>query len=139
MTATPPSRSATPLAKKLGAKPGMTVQLLHADAGWRIPPDGLPDDLTWLPDGDDSPADLIVAFFRATADLLAELDALGPRIHPAGMLWLAWPRKAAGRLSDLSDSVVRAAGLDRGLVDVKVAALDQDWSSLKFVWRLTSR
>jgi hypothetical protein len=57
------------------------------------------------------------------------------RVFPAGALWIAWPRKAAGHVSDLGDAVVRDAALARRLVDVKVAALDHDWSALKLVWR----
>ena len=108
---------------------------LHADEGWDIPLDGAPE-VTRV---GDEPAGLILAFFRSTAELLAELDDLGERIRPDGMIWAAWPRKAAGHVSDLSDSVVREAALARGLVDVKVAAIDTDWSGLKLVWRLANR
>jgi hypothetical protein len=55
------------------------------------------------------------------------------------MLWAAWPRKAAGHVSDLDENVIRDAALERGLVDVKVAAIDTDWSGLKLVWRLANR
>lgn len=127
--------SGTPLWKKLGLKPGMRVSVLHADEGWDIPLDGAPE-VTRV---GDEPAGLILAFFRSTAELLAELDDLGERIRPDGMIWAAWPRKAAGHVSDLSDSVVREAALARGLVDVKVAAIDTDWSGLKLVWRLANR
>ncbi|MFP3466686.1 DUF3052 domain-containing protein [Leifsonia sp. SIMBA_070] len=127
--------SGTPLWKKLGLKPGARVSVLHADPGWRIPLDDAAS-VDWI---DDGPADVIVAFFRSAAEYLAELDALGERIRPAGMLWAAWPRKAGGHVSDLSDTVVRDAALERGLVDVKVAALDSDWSALKIVWRLADR
>ncbi|RDV45061.1 DUF3052 domain-containing protein [Leifsonia sp. ku-ls] len=127
--------SGTPLWKKLGLKPGMRASVLHADEGWSIPLDGAPE-VTWV---DDGPAGLVLAFFRSTAELLAELDDLGERIRPDGMIWAAWPRKAAGHVSDLSDAVVREAALARGLVDVKVAAVDTDWSGLKLVWRLSNR
>ncbi|WP_233265552.1 DUF3052 domain-containing protein [Leifsonia sp. AG29] len=127
--------SGTPLHKKLGLKPGMRVQLLHAPEGWRLPLDGAPEP-DWVTEG---PADLIVAFYRDAASYLAELDALGERIRPAGMLWAAWPRKAAGHVSDLDENTIRAAALDRGLVDVKVAAIDTDWSGLKIVWRRENR
>lgn len=132
--------SGTPLWKKLGLKPGMTAHVRHADAGWRIPLDGAPEPIHWLlPDDATSSADLVVAFFRSAADYLAELDALGERIRPDGMLWAAWPRKAAGHVSDLDENLIRDAALERGLVDVKVAAISDDWSGLKIVWRRTNR
>jgi hypothetical protein len=127
--------SGTPLWKKLGLKPGMRAEVLHADAGWRIPLADGPS-VTWV---DDGAAGLILAFYRSAADFVSELDALGERIRPDGMLWAAWPRKAAGHVSDLDQNIVREAALARGLVDVKVAALDTDWSGLKLVWRRTNR
>ena len=131
--------SGTPLWRKLGLKPGMTVQVLHADPGWSIPLEGAADPIHWLGPEDASPADLILAFFRSAAEYRAELDALGERIRPDGTLWAAWPRKAAGHVSDLGDTVVRDAALERGLVDVKVAAISADWSGLKIVWRRANR
>lgn len=131
--------SGTPLWKKLGLKPGMRTQLLHADPGWTVPTEDGPADVVWLAPGSTEPAGLIVAFYREAADFLAELDALAPRIHPAGMIWAAWPRKAAGHVSDLDENLIRNTALARGLVDVKVAALSPDWSALKLVHRLTNR
>lgn len=131
--------SGTPLWKKLGLKPGMTAQVLHAGDGWRIPLDGAPDGIVWLPEGDDGAAGLVLAFYRSAGEFLAELDGIGARIHPDGMLWAAWPRKAAGHVSDLDENLIRNAALQRGLVDVKVAAVDTDWSGLKLVWRRENR
>jgi hypothetical protein len=127
--------SGTPQAKKLGIKPGLRVALDGAPHGWSLqsPPEGV----EWVADG--ATADVIVAFVASAADLLARIDALGERIFPAGALWIAWPRKAAGHVSDVTDNVVREAALERGLVDVKVAAMDTDWSALKLVWRVTNR
>lgn len=127
--------SSTPLWKKLGLKPGMRATLLHADAGWRVPLDDGPT-VTWV---DSGPAGLILAFYRSADAFLRELDDLGERIRPDGIIWAAWPRKAAGHISDLSDNLIRNAALERGLVDVKVAAIDTDWSGLKLVWRRTNR
>ena len=132
---TPAGYSGTPLWRKLGLKPGMRLAVLHADDGWELPVEGAPE-VTWV---DDGPAGLILAFYRSAADYLDELDGLGERIRPDGMVWAAWPRKAAGHVSDLNENVIRDAALDRGLVDVKVAAVDTDWSALKLVWRLTNR
>jgi hypothetical protein len=139
MNATPAGYSGTPLWKKLGLKPGMTAQVLHADAGWSIPLHDGPDGIDWLGASDVGPASMILAFYREAADYVAELDALGERIRPNGMLWIAWPRKAAGHVSDLDENLIRDTALARGLVDVKVAAADTDWSGLKLVWRLVNR
>jgi hypothetical protein len=121
----------TPQARKLGLKPGQRVALDEPPDGWRLrePPDGLRGP------GPDGAADLIVAFFRAGADIPARLPALARRIFPAGAVWAAWPRRAAGHDSDITDSVVREHALGLGLVDVKVAAIDDDWSGLRLVWR----
>ncbi|WP_426516589.1 DUF3052 family protein [Diaminobutyricibacter sp. McL0618] len=129
--------SGTPLWKKLGMKPGSRVLVAHADAGWRIP--DAPDGVEWVRGDDEGALDLVLAFYRSAADYAAELDGLGERIFPAGTLWIAWPRKAAGHVSDLGDTVVRNAALERGLVDVKVAQVDDDWSALKVVWRVELR
>lgn len=126
---------AAPQARKLGLKPGHRVALDEPPAGWQLgdPPDGLrgPD-----PDGS---ADLVVAFFRAEAEIPGRLPALARRIFPAGALWAAWPRRAAGHDSDITDGVIRQHALGLGLVDVKVAAIDEDWSGLRLVWRAANR
>jgi hypothetical protein len=123
--------SGTPQARKLGLKPGMRVALDAPPDGWDLaePPDGLR-----LPD-DDGGADVIIAFFRAQAEIAGRLPALARRVFPAGAVWAAWPRRAAGHVSDITDNVVRGYALDLGLVDVKVAAIDEDWSGLRLVWR----
>ncbi len=89
--------------------------------------------------GADGPADLIIAFFTASADLAARLDGLSRRIFPAGALWVAWPRRAGGHRSDITNTVIRERALPIGLVDVKVAAIDDDWSGLRLVWRVVNR
>lgn len=120
-------------ARKLGLKPGLRVALIGAPDGWAL--QGPPP---LEPAGPDGGADLVLWFVRAAA----ELDAVsqhGRAIFPAGALWIAWPRRAAGHGSDVTGDAVRAAVLPLGLVDVKVAALDDDWSALKVVWRLARR
>ena len=125
----------TPQARKLGLKPGQRIALDDPPDGWHLrePPDGL------LAPGADGAADLIVAFFRAEAELADRLPALARRVFPAGALWAAWPRRAAGHHSDITDNVVRRHALGLGLVDVKVAAIDDDWSGLRLVWRASER
>jgi hypothetical protein len=122
----------TPQARKIGLKPGSRVELIAA------PPDWLLDDPPPIEPAD-AHADVLLHFVRARAEIEPALRAAGPRIFPAGALWVAWPRKAAGHVSDVDENAIRAAALDRGLVDVKVAAIDEDWSGLKIVWRRENR
>jgi hypothetical protein len=127
--------SGRPQAVKLGLRAGQRVFMQHAPPGWALadPPAGL------LDAGPDGPADLIIAFFAASAEIGAEISGLAQRICPAGALWAAWPRRAAGHRSDITDNVIRELALPIGLVDVKVAAIDEDWSGLRLVWRVSSR
>lgn len=125
-------------ARKLGLKPGQRVALDDPPPGWVFadPPGGL--ELTG-PEDDTAAADLIVAFFARAADLGLRLPGLAERIFPDGAVWAAWPRRAGGHTSDITDNVVREHALAIGLVDVKVAAIDDDWSGLRLVWRVANR
>jgi len=131
----PAGYSGTPQARKLGLKPGHRVLLDDPPDGWELrePPDGL------LGANEDGAADVIIAFFRTAAEIPDRLPALGRRVFPAGAIWAAWPRRAAGHTSDITDNVVREHALSLGLVDVKVAAIDEDWSALRLVWRAENR
>jgi len=124
--------SATPLYRKLGIRAGDTVALLGAPSGWTIV--GLPEgvDLRRRAGGR---FDVIVAFFDRRAKLERRLAVLVGALRADGSLWVAWPRKAAGHASDISENDLRRIVLPTGLVDTKVAALDENWSGLKFVWR----
>jgi hypothetical protein len=127
------SYSSTPLAKKLGVKENHRVALLGAPPEWSI--DDLPSNVRISRRRSQSTSDVVIAFFTNAATLSRDAAALSKAITTDGCLWIAWPRKAAGHQSDITDNVVRSAVLPLGLVDVKVAALDVDWSSLKMVWR----
>ena len=131
--ASPPT--ATPLVRKIGIKPGHRLLLWDAPRGWELAE--LPPGVTVTRSA--ATADVVVAFFRCADDLAAEIGALSRAIMPAGSRWVAWPRRAAGHTSDITDNVVRAIVLPLGLVDVKVAALGEDWSGLKVVWRKEHR
>ena len=96
-----------------------------------------PPDVRFAREGE--AADVIISFVRAEAELRERIESLGARIFPDGSLWVAWPRKAAGHVSDVTENGIRAVVLPLGLVDVKVAALDNDWSGLKVVWRRENR
>jgi len=127
--------SQTPLARKLGIKAGSTLALDLAPAGWHVPalPEGVTDVVA------PEPADVVIAFFREAAELPDRLPALAQRIFPAGSLWVAWPRRAGGHRSDITENGLREHALPLGIVDTKVAAIDQDWSGLKFMWRRENR
>jgi len=120
------------LAPKLGIRPGDVVTLMGAPAGWS--PGALPAGAR-LRRGLRGPSDIVIAFLRRASDVEKTLARVVPVLGPQDALWLAWPRKAAGHVSDLGDELVRGAALPTGLVDVKVAAIGDDWSGLRFVWR----
>jgi hypothetical protein len=127
--------SHTPLAKKLGIKPGASLAVDRPPPGWTVPE--LPDGVVAAAEAE--PADVVVAFFREAAELPERLPALARRIFPAGSLWLAWPRRAGGHESDITENALRDHALPLGIVDTKVAAIDEDWSGLRLVWRLEHR
>lgn len=139
MSAMPVGYSGTPLVRKLGIKPDARVGLIGA-------PEGFDHTLGELPPGArvrrrlaGRPLDVIVAFHSRRAVLERRLPALANALGPAGGLWIAWPKRASGVPTDLTDSVVRNLGLAGGLVDNKVCAIDQVWSGLRLVYRLRDR
>ncbi len=132
---TTPGYSGRPQAAKLGLKPGHRVDLQNRPDGWSLtdPPGGLAGP------GSDGTADVILAFFSRAEEIGGQIGELARRIYPAGALWVAWPRRAAGHRSDITDTVIREYALPIGLVDVKGAAIDDDWSGLRLVWRTEHR
>jgi len=132
--------SGRPVSAKLGITRPMSVALVGAprDAGTLLAP--LPPGVTVtrsLRRG--GRVEMIVCFATARRDLERRLDALLEALGESGVLWIAWPKKASGVPTDLSDQVVRASVLPTGWVDTKVCALDATWSGLKFVLRPTLR
>ena len=85
------------------------------------------------------PLDVIVAFFSRRSMLERRLPGLSAALDPAGGLWIAWPKRASGVPTDVTEDVVRDLGLAAGLVDNKVCAIDQVWSGLRLVYRLRDR
>lgn len=128
----PAGYSRTPLAQKLGIKPDHLVVLLAAPDGWVIP--DLPPGVEVRRDLRRRP-DVVTAFLRSRADFRRQAARLVKALDPNASLWVAWPRKAGGHESDLTEQTFRDELLPTGLVDNKVAALDDDWSGLRFVWR----
>jgi len=130
--------SGTPLPRKLGIKEGQAVAFPGS------PPD-FAATLGELPPGVDikkraaGPLDVIVAFFTRRRDLERRFDSLARAIFPDGALWVAWPSRASGAHPDLTGEVVREVALPQGLVDIKVAAIDQTWSGLRLASRVENR
>lgn len=131
--------SNTPRAKKLGIKEGFRVGFVDPPNGFqkelgnmpgrvKISTGRLPDDL-----------DLIILFADSGQTLKEKFKELAQKLNRNGMLWISWPKKASGLATDLSENNVRQIGLDAGLVDVKVCAVNHIWSALKFVYRIKDR
>ena len=130
--------SGTSLIKKLGLAPGMKAAFPGAPDHYRTLLGELPEDLRILTRlGREM--DFIHFFTHRRAELLRRLPALKKALAPAGMLWISWPRKTSRLEKDLAEGNVRAARLASGLVDGKICAVDDDWSGLKFVYRLRDR
>ena len=132
--------SGTPLAKKLGIKPGHRLALLGAPKGFVGSTLDLPEDVEVRSDLRGSrPLDVIVLFVSSQADLERRFEKAAARLDSAGGLWVGWPKKASGVETDVSDGFVREFGLLSGLVDNKVCAIDETWSGLRFVYRVKDR
>ena len=130
--------SATPLAKKLGIGEGDDVAFPNA-------PDGFRATLGELPDGvrvkarATGPLDVIVFFVTRRAELERRFERLETAMTPAAGFWVAWPKRASGVETDMTEDVAREIALERGLVDNKVCAIDETWSGLRLVRRLRER
>jgi hypothetical protein len=132
----PAGYSGTPLVAKLGINPGARMQVVN-------PPAGFPDTLGSVPGSvkrvSRGALDFGLLFVTRRAALVQRFPGLRDRLESNGMLWVAWPKKSSGAATDLAENVVRDIGLELGLVDVKVCAIDATWSGLKFVRRLRDR
>jgi hypothetical protein len=126
--------SGTPLAKKLGITVGMAVAAPGAPPGFLESLGPLPEGLRWKtvirP-----PIDLIVAFFTDRVELSKHWASLSRAAGPWGTVWVAWPKRSSGVVTDITEDVLRTVLLPTGWVDVKVCAIDDTWSGLKFVMR----
>src|ERR1041385_4907691 len=128
--------SGTPLPKKLGIKENFRVAL------WEMPVDvrtELKEALAGCKVVRDSPLDFAMVFVKTQAELKSQFSKLTKQLAPTGMLWVSWPKKSSGAMTDINENDVRRIGLDAGLVDVKVCAVNEVWSGLKFVIRVKDR
>ena len=130
--------SKRPLVEKLGIKPNSNIAILNAPAGFNATLGPLPDGVVRRSKLG-KPLDFIHAFFLNSKDLDLQFPVLKKALEESGALWISWPKKAAKIETDLTDNVVREIGLRHGLVDIKVCAVDEIWSGLKFVYRLKDR
>jgi hypothetical protein len=130
--------SGTPLPKKLGIREGASVALLGAPDGFAALLDPLPAAVTFVADAA-TRLDVALLFTTALADLRERFAPTAARLEPSGGLWVAWPKRASGVPTDVTENLVREIGLAAGLVDNKVCAIDDTWSGLRFVVRLKDR
>jgi hypothetical protein len=130
--------SGTPLAQKLGLKPGMRTWFLNMPDSVRAEIDRDAPPFEWL-ESPEPPVDLAHIFVRHAAALDCELRLLLPLIARDGTIWVSWPKKASKVPTDITEDVIRALALPLHLVDVKVCAVDAVWSGLKLVIRRTER
>ena len=130
--------SGTPLPKKLGIKEGSAFAVLGAPPGFREVLGALPAGAVEIEPGA-ALADVAIVFVTTRAALSEVLPAAMGWIRQDGGLWIAWPKRASGVLTDLTGDVIRELGLATGMVDNKVCAIDETWSGLRFVIRLKDR
>jgi len=138
MATTSAGYSGTPLPKKLGIREGSRVAVVSA-------PDGFTRVLAPLPPGVElrtgarGRCDVVVFFVTRRAELARRFPGFVRALEPDGGLWVAWPKKTSGVATDLVFDAVQSVGLDAGLVDNKVCAIDTTWSGLRFVRRVADR
>lgn len=132
--ATPVGYSGKPVAKKLGLKPGLAAAVFGAPSHYGALVNGAPiERLESVPVG--RSFGFLHLFVRTAEELARHLPKLEPALAEGGMLWVSWPKKSSPLHRDLVEDGVRAVALPMGLVDIKVCAVDEDWSALKLVRR----
>lgn len=131
--------SGTPLIKKLGIKPGYVILRVNEPDHYLDLLGSLPDDVTVIKDGRGDLADFIHLFAADEETLHNAFPPLKSKLNKNGMIWVSWIKKSSKMETDISESDVRNLGLELGLVDIKICAVDEDWSGLKFVYRKEDR
>jgi len=120
----------------LGIKPETRIQFVSAPNDFAALIGPIPDGARVQRDGT---LDFAIVFVKQLDELMKQFPVLRDRLETNGMLWVAWPKRTSGVTTDLNEAVVRDYGLRAGLVDVKICAIDDTWSGLKFVRRLKDR
>lgn len=131
--------SKTPLLRKLGIKPGNSILPLKAPPHYFDLLGELPPDVKAVDEESDQQVPFIHLFAKDFADLHKFFPIAKKRLKKDGMLWVSWIKKSSKMKTDISESDVRRLGLEIGLVDVKICAVDEDWSGLKFMYRKKDR
>ncbi|MGK7369978.1 MAG: hypothetical protein ACNS64_07165 [Candidatus Halalkalibacterium sp. M3_1C_030] len=135
----PAGYSGTPLIKKLGVKPGITMLTVHEPDHYFEMLGELPPDVTVLKSAEDKKADFIHLFAENKQILHNRFPPLKRELKRDGLLWVSWIKGSSSIDTDINSNDVRRLGLELGLVDIKVCAVDEDWSGLKFVFRKEDR
>ncbi len=130
--------SGKPLVQKIGVKTGHRLALAGAPTDFIKELDPLPKEVV-VATGGRAKLDCVILFADEAATLESRIVRWATRLAPAGMLWIAWPKKASKVETDVTEALVRSTGLGAGLVDVKICAINDIWSGLKFVRRLKDR
>ena len=130
--------SGTPLAKKLGIGTGHRVWLTQAPANYKTLVAPLPDGVTFV-SKPSSTTDVAHVFTSKRRELEKTLRALRSALKPDAAIWVSWPKKTSKVPTDITEDVIRDVALPMGLVDIKVCAVDDTWSALRFVYRLSDR
>lgn len=131
--------SPNPLLKKLGIKAGYSIQVFNEPDNYWDDLGPLPDDVEGVDEATEASLDFVHFFTKSADELRAQILPLKASIKKTGMIWISWPKKASKVPTDVTDMVVRNTGLEAGLVDVKVCAVDEVWSGLKFMYRVKDR
>jgi len=130
--------SGTPLIKKLGIKPDFRVALVNAPKDFKKELGPLPESAKFSSATAET-LDVILLFVSSQKDMKQKFAPLAAQLQKNGMMWAAWPKKSSGVVTDLTENEVQRIGLEAGLVDIKVCAVTEIWSGLKFVYRLKDR
>jgi hypothetical protein len=130
--------SGTPLVKKLGVKAGMIISVIGAPEDYFRLVNPLPPEVQ-VSEINRGKKDLTHLFTKSRSVLDKTFPMLCGQMKEDGMIWISWPKRSSGVGTDLDENIIREIGLANGLVDVKVCAIDETWSGLKFVKRLTDR
>jgi hypothetical protein len=133
-----PGYSGTPLAKKLGIKPGSNLYLLDAPETYSDLIAPIPEGVT-IVDEMSKEVDLVHLFTKSKTELQKSLKSLLRKLKPDGVIWVSWPKKSAKVPTDITEDTIREVALPMGLVDIKVCAVDEVWSGLKLMIRKENR
>lgn len=134
----PAGYSANPLYKKLGLKPGFKIKLINEPGDYRKLIGDFIQSVV-IKNNDKNSLDFIHFFTNSISELEKKLPLLKTQIKKDGIIWVSWYKKSAGKPTELTENTIRDTALAVGLVDIKVCAVDNDWSGLKLVFRVKDR